>query len=68
MYLMNSYDQEATTAEFGKLGVNLFFLFFFFLLLHVFLPDGPRSTYSFQDIVLKTRVVLLHLEYSLLCH
>lgn len=27
---MNSYDQEATTAEFGKLGVNLFFLFFFF--------------------------------------
>lgn len=28
MYSMNSYDQEATTAEFGKLGVNLFFLFF----------------------------------------
>jgi len=28
MCLMNNYDQEATTVEFGKLGVNLFFLFF----------------------------------------
>lgn len=40
MCSVNSYDQEATVVEFGKLGVSLFFLFF--SLLHV-LPCGPGS-------------------------
>lgn len=62
---MNSYDQETTTVEFGKLGVKLFFLFFplMFFYLMVF-----ASTYSAQGIALKSRGVLLHLEYCLLCY
>lgn len=55
---MNSYNQEAAMVEFGKSGVKLFFFFcpltFFYLVVL-----GP-------DIVLKSRVVLLHLKYSLL--
>lgn len=58
VFLMNSYDQKATMVEFGKSGVKLFFFYcpltFFYLMVL-----GP-------DIVLRSRVILLHLKYSLL--
>lgn len=64
MHSVNSYDQEATTTEFGSLGVSLFFLFFpSYMFFYLVVLD---STYSAQDIALRTRVALLHLEYSLL--